>query len=96
MLATTGQNSIDIGSFNRSSPSKGYTFDRSQIIYSPTKGETGNQIGNEADLSIIDTKRGQNNQNELILNDIDLSADVTTKITFKALTRRTEPPRTEK
>ena len=51
---------------------------------------------NEADLSIIDTKRGQNNQNELILSDIDLSADVTTKITFNALTRRTEPPRTEK
>ena len=48
------------------------SFDRSQIIFSASKGETGNQVGsNDADISIIETKR-EGNQ-DMALSDIDLS-----------------------
>ena len=47
------------------------SFDRSQIIFSASKGETGNQVGsNDADISIIETKR-EGNQDAL--SDIDLT-----------------------
>lgn len=97
LQGATGQNSIDTISrgLNNSSAAKGMMLDRSNIIFSASKGETGNQMGIEQDFSLmIDTKREDNNYDNM-LDELDLSRESQVKpLGMQNISsRRTEPPK---